>query len=549
MRADDDLGYEAPTKQQVRDALLVLGADEQHRRLFYQGLQNPLWLEPLDKLGAFDEVPAPFEDAEGNLRSKVWSEGEYLVRMAEFIPSKVTPILVRMATTEDPFARRMVVSATARLDGENAAKLSKIVGEYLSTDRSHLVPPQEIVRIIEALMTDGKWKQALHLAFCAFGPREATGTDGKAVRFGEGRVVVGLDDYAYTETLASVSIAMAPLGARWLAELQRWLERYQLLARGLEAAGDDSSGEAETDRSYVWRPSITAHEQNNRFDDVGNGLVDALRDAAIRALADGLPVVDVVGPLMESRQPLLRRVGIHLVTVALGLGLDGAQSLAADVLGDEQYLEVDYRHEYAEFARRALPVAASDVVAAWTRAVLDGPTATDDEIRGWLSWRFPETDVPQEAVDERRRVWQMRILSSIATDMPEAAVARLTDLQAEFGEWEHADFPRFVSSGFGEKAPGEVDDIASWSLPEVVAFLRSWSEPVERVFHGPTYGGVRFALMQDVKARPIEYAKAAGIFADTDLRYIAALFNAFREIADSGWSFRGRPWCDWAPRW
>ncbi|TCN27664.1 hypothetical protein EV644_1542 [Kribbella orskensis] len=536
MRADDDLGYEAPTKQQVADALLVLGADEQHRRLFYQGLQNPLWVEPLDKLGAFDDVPAPFEDAEGNLRSKVWSEGEYLVRMAEFVPSKVTPILVRMATTEDPFARRMVVSATARLDGENAAKLSKIVGEYLSTDRSRLVPPQEIVRIMEALMTDGKWKQALHLASCAFGPREATGTDGKAVGFGEGRVVVGIDDFAYSETLASVSIAMAPLGARWLAELQRWLQRYQVLARGLEAAGDDS-GAVETDRSYVWRPSITAHEQNNHFDDVGNGLVDALRDAAIRALADGLPVVDVVRPLMESRQPLLRRVGIHLITVAVGLGLDSAQSLAADVLGDEQYLDVDYRHEYAEFARRVLPVAASDVVAAWTRTVLDGPTATDDEIRGWLSWRFPETDVPQEAVDERRRVWQMRILSSIATDMPEAAVARLTDLQAEFGEWEHAEFPRFVSSGVGEKAPGEVDDIASWSLPEVVAFLRSWSEPVERVFHGPTYGGVTFALMQDVKARPIEYAKAAGIFADTDLRYIAALFNAFREIADSGAEF------------
>jgi hypothetical protein len=539
VRADDDLGYEAPTKQQVADALLVLGADEQHRRLFYQSLQNPLWVEPLDKIGAFADVPAPFEDAEGNLRSKMWSEGEYLVRMAEFIPSKVTSILVRMATTEDPFARRTIVAATARLDGENAAKLSKIVGEYLGPERSRLVPPEEIVRIIEALTTDGKWKQALYLASCAFAPREATGAGGNAGRLGGDRVVVGIDEYAYSETLASASIAMAPLGARWLAELQRWLQRYQVLARGLEAADDDSSGEVETDRSYVWRPSITAHEQNNDFDDVGNGLVDALRDAAIRALADGLPVIDVVRPLLESLQPLLRRVGIHIITIAVGLGLDGAQSLAADVLGDEQYLEVDYRHEYAEFARRALPVAASDVVAAWTRAVLDGPTATDDEIRGWLSWRFPEADVPQEAVDERRRVWQMRILSSIATDMPEAAVARLADLQAEFGEWEHADFPSFVSSGSGEKAPREVDEIASWSLPEVVAFLRSWSEPAERVFHGPTYGGVTFALMQDVKARPIEYAKAAGIFADTDLRYIAALFNAFQEIADSGAEF---PW-------
>lgn len=539
MRADDDLGYEAPTKQQVADAMLVLGDNEQHRRLFYQGLQNPLWVEPLDKLGAFDEVPATFEDAEGNPRSKLWSEGEYLVRMAEFVPSKVAPVLVRMTASEDPFAQRMIVLATARLDGENAAKLSKFVGEYLSMDRNRLVPPQEIARIIESLMADGKERQALTLAYRAFGPRDVGVKDGRPAGFGRNRVDVGIDDYAYGETLAGVGVAMAPLGSKWLVELQRWLERYQVLARGLDTSDGGASGMIETDRSYIWRPSIAAHAQNNHFDDVGNGLVDSLRDASTRALVGGLPVGDVVRPLMRSRQPLLRRVGIHVITAAVGMKLEGAQSLADEILGDEQYLETDYRHEYAELARRVLPIAADDVVTAWTQSVIEGPRATDDEIRGWLAWRFPDADVPKEAVDQRRRVWQMRILSAIGTGLPEEAAARLSELQAELGVWENSDFPSFMASGSGERAPGEVDEIASWSIPEVLAFLRSWSEPTDRVFHGPTYGGVVAALVADVKARPLEYAEAAGLFAGAPLRYIAALFNAFREVTDSGKAF---PW-------
>ena len=79
--------------------------------------------------------------------------------------------------------------------------------------------------------------------------------------------------------------------------------------------------------------------------------------------------------------------------------------------------------------------------------MLDGPTATDEEIRGWLAWRYEGAEVPQDAVDERRRTWQMRILSAIGTGIPATAAERLADLQAEFGAWENAGFPRYVSSG------------------------------------------------------------------------------------------------------
>ena len=332
---------------------------------------------------------------------------------------------------------------------------------------------------------------------------------------------------------------MAPLGLKWLGELRQWLQRYQVLARSLEEAdGDDANG-VESDLSYAWRPSIPAHEQNHEFDEVGNGLVDAVRDASTRALADGLPAADVIGPLMSSRQPLLRRIGIHTITVAIGLGLGDAQTLAADVLTDEQYFEVNYRHEYAEFARRALPLATPEVVTTWTRSVLDGPTATAEEIRGWLAWRYEGDEVPQDAVDERRRTWQMRILSAIGTGLPATAAERLTDLHAEFGKWEHADFPSYMSSWSGETAPAEMDGIASWSIPGVVEFLRSWSEPTESAFRGPSYGGVTFAFVEDVKSRPVEYAEAAGLFAEADFRYIASLFNALRTVADSGVVF---PW-------
>jgi hypothetical protein len=45
--------------------------------------------------------------------------------------------------------------------------------------------------------------------------------------------------------------------------------------------------------------------------------------------------------------------------------------------------------------------------------------------------------------------------------------------------------------------------------------------------------------VEDVKSRPVEYAEAAGLFAETDSRYVASLFNALQTVADSGVVF---PW-------
>ena len=44
---DDAASFEAPSSELVEGALARLG-NLQHRRAFFEGLQNPLWVKPLD---------------------------------------------------------------------------------------------------------------------------------------------------------------------------------------------------------------------------------------------------------------------------------------------------------------------------------------------------------------------------------------------------------------------------------------------------------------------------------------------------------------------
>ena len=91
--------------------------------------------------------------------------------------------------------------------------------------------------------------------------------------------------------------------------------RAETLTEHLEQALD--LGEKDDDvypASYLYRPSIAAHEQN-RDHDVWTHLIDLVRDSHLAlAAAKGRRAENLLLRWMESRQPLFRRLALHAFT-------------------------------------------------------------------------------------------------------------------------------------------------------------------------------------------------------------------------------------------
>jgi hypothetical protein len=80
--------YRVPTQEQVEATLLKIPTF-QLRRVFYEGLENPLWVRPLLQAGAFTNPPEPQATDDGYLRDVYWPEISYLTRIAPQAPGDV----------------------------------------------------------------------------------------------------------------------------------------------------------------------------------------------------------------------------------------------------------------------------------------------------------------------------------------------------------------------------------------------------------------------------------------------------------------------------
>ena len=85
--------WREPDADMIRRAMSRLGA-LQHRRVFYEKLENPSWVDALDREGVFNSPPEVVVNEDGTAHSAPWPEGGYLIRMASSVPGPVARILL-----------------------------------------------------------------------------------------------------------------------------------------------------------------------------------------------------------------------------------------------------------------------------------------------------------------------------------------------------------------------------------------------------------------------------------------------------------------------
>lgn len=523
----NDSGWKAPDDALVKNALSRIG-DVQHRRVFFERLDNPLWVRALIRHGIFAAPPETRVDAQGREFWQPWPEGEYLVRMAPDVPEDVTEAVLAATHSSSAVVRGLVLRAALVLPGAMAVRLLPSIEQYLA-DHS-LYDGPEIVALMEHLAAEGQVKPTLRLAKAAFIPRRIEEGEVSA-RHRRKDVTAGVEPYWFGELMPKVvSVLTTVQKERALSTLTAWLNAY-LVASEQFVEGPDGH-----DLSYIWRPSISPHEQNHGYEDYGDQLVDAVRDVSVSQLANGRPVSDVLTTLERSKQPLLQRIGLHALSTRVSVDSEALTEASIRLL-DIALFESEYRHEYAELASAALPHLPESDRNSWTALVLDGPPHSDDDLRERAQHRQMEGEAIEDTVQRVREYWQLQMLSGVDTAaLPPAAGARRAVLEAEHGPMDHPTITSFTTSWVGPTSPLEADELNALTPNELLDFLRTWVPDSTGPWSASKEGLAR-SFQARVRSEPDSFLASAERFSDFDPTYMSALFGGLREALQDERSF------------
>lgn len=447
--------WSAPDPEAVELVLLRL-ADAQHRKVFYSGLRNPRWLEPLDARRVFDDPPADTMTPEGFMPYAAWPQGDYLHAVVAEEPAAVASILNRVVSGDSVWSvRELVVRCAAEMPAEAAVALvprlcrvvdDRHIGPYIGLD---------VVSVIENLVVGGRARQAKQLAHKVLEPRQVA--DASRTRHA---VTAGIEPTWYAEALERVVDAYEGDIAilRWLSW---WLRQQQEYSGTIGPDGQDYSS--------LRRSSISDHEQNYRFDDIGDALIDAVRDVAVARAHDEGPTA-VVEILRRPGTPILRRIELYVLAATVGDAPDAVAIAAGHLLDPELADDFNCHRELFQLAAASLPLVDDDTYTAWEQHILAGPQL-DEAMREQLV-KFRAEGDPDAVIAEYTDRWQHERLSAVgAESLRDPARARLTELLEKYGQHPHPGFLTWHTIGWGEEERELDTDISALTPSEVITFM------------------------------------------------------------------------------
>jgi hypothetical protein len=517
--------WEEPDDELVSQVLIRLG-DMQHRRIFYEGLENPQWVKKLAARKVFDAVPDMTVDSTGRLRSRIWPEGEYLARMAALAPDLVTPILERLAATDNYWVQRIIVSGVANMSAGHARRLVRFIVKYLNNPYRFYLEPGKLVGIAETLQAGGNTGGAMELLNALYRPRGRSSGEQRIIRGQD--VEAGLSDDAYERWLPESIPTLIALGGRGLGAAVGWLVEYERVSRYSEHLADDIS--------HIWRPSIASHEEPRMGDEIGHALVDAVLETAHGCINRGTVAETVLAKLESTSECLLRRIVLEFLAQLV----NRSQELTDDVcrpamvrLLDRKSLGAGLWREYANLARAILSKAQAQHVSEWAAFARSVEVYPDESgIREILASSDRNlADVTNEEIVSYRNRRRLDLLATVGRDwLPDSLLEEFDRLVADYGLPQHPGQPGGVEilPFVGPTSPVSQAELAALEIDELLNYLKSW-RPIVRGLWGPSVAGLARTVEQLVRADPGKFANRAWDMHELPIAYVRAAVAGWRD--------------------
>ena len=444
--------------------------------------------------------------------------------MAPLVPDSVASILSDLPRSENPTVTRSLLEATSRLPREHLRLTAHKVVDWIQAPRADYFA-DEAASAIGRLLEAGRVKQADRAARALLSLRMSP-DQVPSMPMVAGR----LQDWQYervVEALLPVFVDQAGLKG---VKLFSWL-----LGKALRLARSEGRDPDWDNRSFMWRPAVEDHEQNQE-DGLWHLLVSATRDAAMRFARAGDSELEKTINHLESRCSMLHhRIALHVIATA-SRGAD----LAGERIGDRTLFDNHrLRHEYAELVRKRFGDVSIDMQQAYIGWVKEGP---DQQKHRHDRTELSGSEPTQEQKAAYVRKWQRNRLSFAAKHLEGDLAEDYQQLVADLGEAEHPDFLSWSRSFMGDTSPASEDEMAEWSPLKTIEYLRSWS-PDDHSGWGPDHSmvGLGRAFKSMVEQRVSEFVPYSTGIGTLDPTYVRSFLEALRAAAKGNEVF---PWVE-----
>jgi hypothetical protein len=301
-----------PDKAVVRNLTIELIDNEAYQKYFFEGLDNPSWIPPLDQLDYFYQIPQPVEVEPGQFQLPLWFAGKYLSRNAHEYPEIVLDVALHIETENYRVIDNML-DALLNIEPEMASKASGAVCKWMNTQFARILPIK-VSEYLEFIIGKGYTEAALDILSELLRPIEPLPRKVENLYFFP-EVRTNFEKYWLHEALEKnlpQLISEDPIGVINVAE--------SCLIKSIEFELGAAGKDPESDSPSFWRDSIAGPINKHQSNELKNLQVDAIRDALLETCKHSSETSEfIISRFLESNHSIFRRIAIFV------LGEEGEQ--------------------------------------------------------------------------------------------------------------------------------------------------------------------------------------------------------------------------------
>lgn len=513
--------WKKPTLEEVSQTISKLNRLE-HRRYFFDHLNNPEWIEPLLDKGFFCSPPPAQENIQqGSIFFPPWPDSAYLARMAKHRPELVCEIIQKYGSTDNSAVIADFLTAALNMPAEVAAKLIAKVIAWVDSGKQMRIPTL-IGRLASHLAKGNKYEESLKVAEVLL--------DFSVVKEeSRGRlsneVMPKYDWYLYEEIIKKIYPDLVnACGEDALALLCR------LLNKALEAERNPEEQESKSqDFSHIWRHVVESsnHVSQEIKDFLITGIVQSAKNISEKSPANLSVALKV---LEQFKWVIFSRISFSLLNHYSSVS--ETQRIEAILIDDQYFDKDDFYHEYYELLKKHF----STISKTAQELIIKRISEKD------FSYLKTDYDYPDDQVLVRREKWQIEHLEPIAPYLADQIKRHYDELISKHGDPEHVGFYSSMPQVWmGPESPISSQDLESKTPQELVEYLRSWDPPRTKMF-GPSKRGLGQILDGIIAKDPEKYIPfIMQLTTVQEPTYISSTISGLRNAINQGKTFSWEP--------
>jgi hypothetical protein len=493
---------------------------------FFQKLQSPGWLQPLNEAGFFN-IPPEQGELEPELhwtKHKFWPQSHCLARIAKegkADPQVLLDILLSMLKTgtRNALIHRDMVEAACYLPPDSAAQWTReLVILLQSQEYISCQDPESYIHLANFLAQNSYVVTAIsliHEMLSVVADSDAGVSYPKARTKLQTIISTGIYDY---QKILEKCIPQI-LRFDYSATLKMLCF---LLGEVISFSRKNKNTERCEDASEFWYPQIQVNKKNSRYRNLRESLTDTILESIQRIGEENLAEMTCILEILNSYHwQIFKRISIHLFQN----NLSNLQEFLEDYLLDkDQILTPCYEYKLLlQEQFQSLSLDKQMTILAW---IDEGPKL--------IIKKDSDSEEQKARLNHYVKCWQRNRLSLISNNLPEGWGLRYDALIHEVGDAEPLAPKRSSDFQLKDDSPKTYEELNAMPLTELFGFLETWqpSETTPHPFVSPIYD-LGQKLRKVIEAKPFPFLDLIHRFRSLRIEYKCAFIQGIRALLQS----------------